>query len=318
MKNRNIKRGAIIISSLILMISYLPSFIFADAGSEMNISIRIEGISENFYDQTISIPYMDTLTVQDALEYADAQSEDITITGVSTAFITDINGDSKATFGGWDGWMYAVNSIEPATGIDGCLLKDGDSILLYYGDPFGVGMQYPQIDDSEISNRILKFTSNDTTYDENWNPVVALNPITGATVTWFYEDTSATFTTDADGKVIIPQDQLLPGTHRIQIEKYGTTASLEKYIPLVLRLSQDAFVTVTVASDSNSEESSSVSNSENQSASTSNSNNTSSNTASNANVPTGDSSSALLVAVILLTLVTSVIVIAKKRQGATK
>lgn len=316
MKNKNIKRVAIIISSLILMISYLPSFIFADAGSEMNISIRIEGISGNFYDQTISIPYVDTLTVQEALEYADTQSDDITITGVSAAYITDINGDTSASFGGWDGWMYSVNSVEAAVGIDGCLLQEDDSILLYYGDPFGVGMQYPLIDDSGIDSGILKFTSNDTTYDSDWNPVVASNPIKSATVTWYYEDTSATFTTDANGEVIIPQELLLPGTHRVQIEKYGTTASMEKYLPLVLRLSSDEFVTVADAIESNSEESSSVSSSESQSSSVSN--NASSNTASNENVPTGDSSSVLLVALILFTFVTSVIVIAKKRQAATK
>jgi len=240
---------ASIILLLILMTSLVPSFASSQNPTLMNIKIRIEGISQNFYYETIAIPYTTNLTVKDALVYADSQSSDITvtITGGANSYVSDINGDSSATFGGYDGWMYNVNSIEPTLGIDGYNLKEGDSLLLYYGDPYGAGMQFPIVDNSKISQGIIKFTSSDTIYDELYNPTVTINPIVGATVTWYYDNTSATYTTSANGEVTIPQAQLIAGAHCIQIQKYGTTASSGKYVPLVLRLSPDALVSVSAA-----------------------------------------------------------------------
>jgi len=310
MKSKTIRRMTAMFLCIILMTSFLPSFVSAGVTSSMNVSIRIEGISGNFYDQTLSIPYSTpTLSVQAALLYADAQSVDITITGLSTGFITDVNGDTAATFGGmgWDGWSYTVNSTSPVVGMDACILNSGDSIVLYYGDPFNVGMQYPEIDSSRLGEGILKFTSQDTSYATG-SPVVTTNPIAGATVTWYYSSTTATFTTNANGEITIPQGQLTAGSHRIQIEKYGTTAASGKYLPLVLRLSKNASVTVVPASSSISSSSSSSSSS-GLSGSSSN---------GSGNAPTGDSSIALPLAGLLLSLAAMAVLLRKRKRNVTK
>ena len=105
----------------------------------------------------------------------------------------------------------------------------------------------------------------------------------------------------------------------MQIEKYGTTASSGKYIPLVLRLSKNALVTVS-APVSSSQESSSVSTSDSDSLSQSQSvtDNTGSTAASNDNVPTGDNSNAFYLVIFLLTMVSGAIVLTRKKQGLVK
>jgi hypothetical protein len=49
-------------------------------------------------------------------------------------FITAIDGIAGGKFGGWDGWMYFVNGKDPGAGMTDVEIKDGDEILLYYGD----------------------------------------------------------------------------------------------------------------------------------------------------------------------------------------
>lgn len=297
MKHKTMNRIAASLLAAVIMTISIPSFVLAIPTLPMNISIRIEGISANLYNQTIAIPYGGTLTVKGALEYLDSVSEDITIGGLSTGFINDINGDASGTFGGWDGWLYSVNSVEASVGIDAFVLKEGDSILLYYGDPYGAGMQFPQVDASNIGTGILRFTSQDTTFDASWNPIVTTNPVAGATVTWYYGSTSATYTTNANGEVTILAEQLTSGEHRVQIEKYGANASSGKYLPLVLRLSTTASVTVPVASSSN----------------TSSSQQTGSD-----NAQTGDNSLALPVLFLVLSFSAIVILLAARRRQAAK
>ncbi len=308
MKNNTIRRIAALLLSAVLMTSLLPSFVSAGTTSSMNVSIRIEGISGNLYDQTLSIPFdTPTLSVQAALAYADNQSADIAITGLATVptpYVTAVNGETAATFGPNDGWLFMVNSVSPSVGMDGYVLHNGDAIVLYYGDPFAVGIQYPEMDASKVNTGILKFTSQDTTYDKAYIPTITTNPVVGATVTWYCGSTAATFTTDANGEIIIPQAQLTAGSHRVQIEKYGTTAVSGKYLPIVLRLSKNASVTVTSDSSSSS---SSGSVSPGSSGTPS---------GGSGNVPTGDSSAALLALGLILSLAALAVLFKRKKHGS--
>ena len=49
-------------------------------------------------------------------------------------FITSINDIAGGKFGGWDGWMYFVNGMDPGVGMTDVEIKAGDEILVYYGD----------------------------------------------------------------------------------------------------------------------------------------------------------------------------------------
>ena len=204
----------------------------------MTVKLRIEGINENLFYDDVTVPYTsENLTVQDMIIYADEQNENLTVVGADGAspYITSINGDAAGAFSGWDGWLFTVNGIEAATGINGVNLADGDSVLFYYGDPYGVGMQYPEVDLSEISKRVIRFTSADTSYDLDYTPVVTVNPVAGATV--FFEGTE--YVTDDEGKITVQRDLLSEGVHAIQIEKKA-----ENGLPLVLRFAPDFTVDI--------------------------------------------------------------------------
>lgn len=239
---KNAKRFLCIVLAvmLILSVSAIPAYA---AQGTMSITLRIEGINANMYYKTVSVPYTDSLTLQAALAYIDAQESSIAITGANTGYITDINGESGGKFGGWDGWMYKVNGLEAPVGIDSYKLSNGDSVVLYYGDPYGVGMQYPAADTSLIAYGVIKFTSSDTTFDASYNPIVTVNPVVGATVTWNYGSKSATYITDKSGKITINKAQLTKGAHIIQISKKNGAG-----LPLVLRYAPGYTITVPAAS----------------------------------------------------------------------
>lgn len=225
---------------------------FAADEKEMQITLRIEGIKENLFYNTAVVPYStESLTVQDALMYFDEQSDDITITGVENGWITAVNNDVQGTFGGWDGWLYRVNGIEPNDAVSGYNLSDGDSIVLYYGDPYGAGMQYPTVDRSKISEGVLTFTSEDTVYDSNYDPTTVVNPVADMTVTWSYDGGTVDYITDDNGSVKIDDKYITEGSHGVAAEKVS-----DEGMPLILRLEPDYSVEIT-ASDL-SESSSSV------------------------------------------------------------
>lgn len=235
---KNLKKISCIILSLMILMLTTGLAVFS-AGSTMKITLRIEGIDANVFYKTIEVPYSDALTIKDALLYIDAQEDSIAITGADSAYITDINGVSAGKFGGWDGWMYRVNDADPAVGIDSFKLSVGDHVVLYYGDPFGVGMQFPVIDTSRLSEGIIKFTSTDNVLDENFNTEAVVNPVAGAKVTWHFNDTEAVYTTDNNGEIKIVSEQLTPGKHIIQMSKTNSEG-----LPLVLRYAPDYFVEV--------------------------------------------------------------------------
>lgn len=238
-----------------LAVSAFSFSAFAAEEKQMSVTVRIEGISKNLYYDTVEVPYTgDSLTVQNALMYVDEKSDDITITGVENGWITAVNDDKQATFGGWDGWLYTVNGVSPIDTVNDHKLSDGDSIVLYYGDPYGVGMQYPELDASKISEGILTFTSKDTTYDADYNPIVTTNPVEGATVEWSTDDGNVSYTTDKNGSISIEDKYLTEGNHSIAINKVS-----ENGIPLVLRFAPDYEVNVPAKSVESSVESSEVS-----------------------------------------------------------
>ncbi|MDF2685932.1 MAG: hypothetical protein K0S55_1113 [Clostridia bacterium] len=234
MKKIKASRLSVIMILVMFTVSCISALNVSAAVETMNITLRIEGINSNMYYKAVEVPYTDSLTLQAALTYIDSQEDSLKITGADAAYITDINGDTAGKFGGYDGWMFKVNGINAAVGIDSCKLAEGDSVLLYYGDPFGVGMQYPEADYSGISNGIIKFTSSDTTYDADYNPTVTVNPVAGATVTWYNDNTPVTYTTDNSGEIKVDSGKLEEGFHAIQITKTNDAG-----IPLVLRFAPD-------------------------------------------------------------------------------
>lgn len=233
-------------SVITVIVSVMMSMfaIAASADSDYKITFRVESPNENLYFDTVSVPSDGSLTAAEALQYLDEKSDDLEFTGADTGYISAVNGIAAGKFGGWDGWYYAVNNEAPSVGISDFSLSNGDSLVLYYG---GYPCQIPNVDTSKLdSDGIIKFTSNDTEYDENWNPSVVVNGVADATVTVNSDE----YTTNSDGEITIPSGKL-ESTMTLQIEKKDSTGA-----PAVLRLEPSYTVSCNVNTTSDTDSSS--------------------------------------------------------------
>ena len=230
-------KKTIIISAIGASLLAMSMPITASADENSDVTVRIEGINECLYYGTYELS--ESKTVADVLSSIDEADDSISITGISDGYITAVNDDKAAHFGGWDGWLYLVNDVEPTVSVSEYTVKGGDSIVLYYGDPYGVGMQRPVADTSEISKGIIKFTSKDAEYDADYNVTYNVNPVADMTVTWESDGKTTEIVTDENGQITVPSDFLTKGSHKLSVSKVS-----ESGIPLVLRLAPDFEVQV--------------------------------------------------------------------------
>ena len=141
------KKFAAFVMAVLLSIGSLS--VFAAAEDEINVTLRIEGVDENFYYDTVTTT--DT-NLGDFLEQLGSDNDNINIVmedGGYGRYLTEVNGDKAASYGAYSGWLFIVNGADPGTGMDNVTLKDGDEVVLYYGDPYGAGFQFPEADSSD-------------------------------------------------------------------------------------------------------------------------------------------------------------------------
>jgi len=218
------------IALAIVMLVGLFSAAALAAGTK-TVSIQIEGVTENlYYNSALEVPYDDdTLTVTDVLSYLSGRdgAPSIVITsGAYGAYVSKVNDIEEGSYNEYDGWMYRVNSASPVVGMDVYEVEAGDEIVLYYSDEFGVGMQYPEIDMTQmLVNGSVVFTSMDVTYDSEWNEVISRNPVAGASVIW----DNMSYITDANGVIIIDSSGM-GDPHSVSIDRYDASG-----VPTVLR-----------------------------------------------------------------------------------
>lgn len=236
------KKITAFIVTLMLTVSMMAAFVSADDAS-IKVKFRIEGVSGNIYYDTFETT---STTLTDVLKELDAASDDITMTITESQYgnyLSSLNGIDEGSHGDMSGWMLMVNKADPDVGMDGITLKDGDSVVLYFADPYGAGFQKPEADVSKIADGIIKFTSDDTVYDAEWNASVVTNPVAGMTVRWYTDDKNYTeYTTGDDGVITIARKELTAGKHKLAVEK-----TAENGAPLVLALEPDYTVTVEAA-----------------------------------------------------------------------
>ena len=218
------------IVSLCTMATLLVSLmsLSANAETQISISLRIEAPESNIFYKDITVSDTDNkITAADALSFADSSTEDLTITGIDTGYISEINGTKAGKFGGYDGWYYSVNGEIPSVGISDTTLKNGDILVVYYG---GFPCQIPFADTSALSTSgIITFKSNDQEYDENWNATNVVNPVADAEVTI----NARKYTTNANGEITIDKNET-PGELSVQISKKDSSNA-----PAVLRFAPD-------------------------------------------------------------------------------
>lgn len=226
---KNLKRVASLLFAAVMIMTVMSVAAFAE--SEFSITFRVEGPDDNIYYGTLSVPTDGKLTAADALMYLDEKSDEVKLVGADSGYITSVNDISAGKFGGWDGWYFAVNNEAPSVGIDSFELANDDNLVLYYG---GYPCQIPYADTSRLdSDGVIIFKSNDTEYDESWNPKTVVNPVVDAQVTVNGEK----YTTDKNGEITIPSDKLT-NELSVQINKKDSSDA-----PAVLRFAPDFTLT---------------------------------------------------------------------------
>lgn len=231
---KNLKKLTAVTLVVLMLLSSLCAFAFA-ADGKITVKLRIEGLKECMYYSDVTVN--EGATVLDVLTEADAKSDALTVSSKDSyygPYVYKINDLAEKTFKGFDGWNYNVNGVIPDVGVSKYTVSASDSVVLYYGDPFGAGMQYPEIDTGKLSEGKISFTSKDTEYDENWNPVTKINTVKGYTLIWGYNGKTVTLTPDENGVVTIDKEYLTDEAHSVQIERYAANGC-----PTVLRLAPD-------------------------------------------------------------------------------
>ena len=230
------KKTLVLILTTILMVSCYA--FTAKAAPGKNVKLIIEGNSSRIISESYSV---NTSTATGVLLEIDSMENRISLTISSSAYgsyLTGVNGETSGSKGTNSGWMIKVNGVAPSVGMDSIPINDGDTILLYFADMYA---QNPVPDYSRIEEGIISFSSEDTTYDSSWNPIVSTNPVVGATVKWYTgENTFSTYTTDSSGEITIAEEELTEGFHRVAIEKYNAEGA-----NIAIRLADDEGVTIS-------------------------------------------------------------------------
>ena len=233
------------LSIMLVALMLISAFALGSFAADKAVSLRIEGIDKCLFYGNVAVNA--DATVLDVIKAADEADESLTATIVDSdygPYLVDINGIVAGSYTAmmWDGWSYTVDGIAPDVGVSAYKVEDGDVIVMYYGDPWNTGMQYPIINTDKLSDGIISFTSMDTVYDENWNAVTKEMPVTSYTLTWGYKDGTVTITPDENGVCKIPYKYLTIGEHTVQIEKYDEKTTL----PTVLRYAPDFTVSISI------------------------------------------------------------------------
>lgn len=238
------KKSLSVILAVMMLFGCLSIAVFAENG-KVTVSLRIEGINACLYYDDVTVN--DGSTVLDVVKTADEKDDSLSVNAIESkygAYINAINGITAGSYTAikWDGWLYMVNGVVADVSVDDFTVSDGQAIVMYYGDPYVTGMQYPIMNTDKLSDGIVSFTSMDTTYDDlTWEPIVEECPVTGYKLTWGYNGKTVELTPDENGVCTIPYKYLTYGKHTVQIEKYDAKTGL----PTVLRYAPDYSVSIS-------------------------------------------------------------------------
>jgi LPXTG-motif cell wall-anchored protein len=138
----------------------------------------------NSYDKNIAEDISTKSNALDALkETLDKKGINLTMKSASWGgqYISEIAGVQEKALKGSDGWLYAVNRggayVDIMTGIDGFNLKNGDKLIVYYGDFNTVTLNHIAFSTTEEGKQVTISLSNTYLDWQTGKPVV--NSING-------------------------------------------------------------------------------------------------------------------------------------------
>ncbi len=220
MTNKCLRNNLLLTIAITITILISLSLNFTVAADEIllkTVSIRVEGI------ETTIISTPDTYTTS-AITAWDALKELLDFENIPYdapesvygIYINSINNEEAGRFGGYDGWMFAVNGRMSDYGVDSYEIKEGDNLLFYYGG-FGIETIIPKVSlESQriIAGKEFEIKLEYTYYDYMEDEDKTIN-VSGAIITINNKE----YISDEDGKVKL--DALLPGNYILTIDKMG-------------------------------------------------------------------------------------------------
>lgn len=213
--------------------------VFAEDAAAPTITLRVEGVESNLYYGQAELKEGDTVLkvlcrVLDEKKISyDVQSSEY------GAFLAGIGEDTSARFGGWDGWLYYVNGVDVAVGIDTYAPAAGDSVLVCYADPYGdPPTLLPTVEASRALTGIvtLSAVAQTAVYGEDWSVTYVNVPAADVKMTV----DGVEYVTDANGQAVLSAEDSAKETVSVQIEKFAENGK-----PLVVRLAPDFAIDLT-------------------------------------------------------------------------
>lgn len=216
------KFSSIVIASVFILMQLLNIPVnYVHANSSLSINVIVEGTKG-----IIATGTSDKANAFDALKDVLNQ-KNISIdssTKYGGVYISSIAGIKSGSFGGYDGWMYAVrqgnNYKNITTSIDQCTLENGSNLILYYGD-FNTLALNKLTASTSLPNTKLTLTLNNT-YDD-WNTGKAVvTPINGITAK-VYNSNGEEMTSSYSGNTIVFENGLPGGNYTLKVSDYNNT-----------------------------------------------------------------------------------------------
>lgn len=202
-----------------------PVDVATDTAETPEVLLRIEGAEKTLLEAIVELDENDTaLTVLERAIAAAGLTYTVT-DGKYGKYVSEIAGETEATFGGYDGWLYYVNGVAPQVTIDKTEMADGDVLLLVYGN-------YDILNAIVTSSRkgaaaYITVTAEVTTYDADWNATTTVQPVAGVTVA---VEGGETYVTDEKGVAALNETDSAKEAVTVSVSKYA-----ENKLPLIIR-----------------------------------------------------------------------------------
>lgn len=197
------------------------------------VTLRVEGVAANLYYGPVTLEENDSVL---SVLCRALDEKEITYEVQESdygKYLAAIGEDASAKFGGWDGWMYYVNGVEGAVGIDSYNPVAGDSILVCYSDAYGdPPTLMPTLTGTRAKTGIVTLTAaaQVAVYAEDWSVSYVSTPAAGAKLT--VDGTE--YITDEQGRVVLSAEDSAKEQVAVQIEHFAENGK-----PLVIRFAPD-------------------------------------------------------------------------------
>ncbi|MDP4133722.1 MAG: S-layer homology domain-containing protein [Bacillota bacterium] len=200
----------------------------------VNANVRIEGADHNILDDEVQITSKKPTALEAIKAALDENNIKYTIDDSSYgAYIKSIGGEDSAMFGGYDGWLFAINEAPAASSADKTTISDGDDILLYYGmfAPDTLIPTYTISSENLKTNKTFTISVKSEYYDYTTKKTVSVN-VEGAKV----EVGDDKFTTDENGDADIKIGKAGTYTVKIYKDNEGSYPSIVRIKPFDIKI----------------------------------------------------------------------------------